>query len=147
MDYEEYERLCEVRREENESYLNIFEESLMEAGLSDKTINSHLRNVHFYINEYLLREDAEPMMEGCYKVSDFLGYFFIRKCMWSTPVSIKSNAVSLKKFYKCMKDHGHIDAIDYETLTTTIRDEMEIWLEDCEAYNDPDAEDPFAPFW
>ena len=146
MDYEEYERLCEVRREENEEYLRMFEKSLTEAGLSEKTIGKHLRNVYFYLDEYLLREEPVPMIEGCYRVGDFLGYFFIRKCMWSTPTSIKANVASFKKFYSCMRVEGKIEATDYEVLTETINAEIEFWLEDCATYNDPDSDNPFSPF-
>lgn len=146
MDYEEYERLCEVRRKENEAYLETFTRTLEEAGLSEKTINRHYDNVDFYLNEYLLREDADTMVQGCYRIDDFLGYFFIRKCMWSTPSTIKSTAASLKKFYKSMKDHGHISAADYEEVTDTIKDGMEFWLDDCATFNDPSAANPFAFF-
>jgi len=38
VDYEEYERLCELQREANEKYLGIFENDLKEAGLKPKTI-------------------------------------------------------------------------------------------------------------
>ena len=62
--YEEYERACEERRAENEGYLNEFEEWLIAAGLSDKTIQRHLSNVDFFINTYLLREDAYGIEEG-----------------------------------------------------------------------------------
>lgn len=146
MDYEEYERLCTLRREENERHLIVFEEALKESGLSDKTINKHLRNVSFYLNEYLLREDPAPMVEGCYRISDFLGNFFIRKCMWSTPSTIKSTAASIKKFYCCMKDNGGIETGDCEVLLAIIREEMEFWLDDCEAFNDPYSDNPFSPF-
>lgn len=146
MDYEEYERLCEVRRNENEDHCRVFEDALTEVGLSEKTIDKHLRNVYFYLDVYLLREEPAPMVEGCYRVSGFLGDFFIRKCMWSSPTSIKSNVASFKKFYDCMRDKGRIEASDYEALIETINEEMEFWLEDCAVYNDPDADNPFSPF-
>ncbi len=38
------------------------------------------------------------------RINDFLGEFFIRKCMWSTPGTIKRTAASIKKFYKFMPD-------------------------------------------
>lgn len=40
------------------------------------------------------------MENGCKDeyLSDFFGYFFIRKCMWSTPDTVKSTIASLKKF-------------------------------------------------
>ena len=97
---EEYEEKCKIIKNENESLLEMLEEDL--EGLNPKTINRHLSNVDFYINTYLLREDAYDFTHGIWNVDDYLGYFFIRKCMWSTPGNIKSTAASIKKFYQCM---------------------------------------------
>jgi hypothetical protein len=103
MIYEEYEMQCKQQREKNHSYLGIFEKDLMESGLTHKTISKHVSNVDYYINKYLLREDTFEMQEGCgSKIDMFLGYFFIHKCMWSTPGTIKTTAASIKKFYKCI---------------------------------------------
>lgn len=95
MDYEEYEKQCKEIRAENDNLLKIFEEDLKSKGLSEQTIGRHISNVDFYINEYLLREDARTMEEGVAAIDTFLGYFFIRKCMWSTPGTIKSTAATL----------------------------------------------------
>ena len=141
VEYEEYERACEKRRAENDAYLDEFEMWLDEAGLSDKTITRHIRNVGFFLNTYLLREDAYGMEEGCGRMDEFLGYFFIRKCMWSTPATIKQNAVSFKKFYKCMLEKGHIARQSYDVLLADIKTGMPMWLEDCEDYNNPSADD------
>ncbi len=111
-----------------------------------KTINRHLTNVDFYINTYLLREDAYDFTHGIWDIDDYLGYFFIRKCMWSTPGNIKSTAASIKKFYQCMLKQEMIQKADYEYLCETIKDNMWKWQSDCEMYNDPDAESPFMPF-
>ena len=99
-DYEEYERECDKIRQTNEELLALFEEELQDSGLSAKTVRRHLSNAEFYINEYLLREEPRPMEDGITELDMFLGFFFIRKCMWSTPGTIKSTAASLKKAYK-----------------------------------------------
>lgn len=78
-DYEEYEEKCKKIREENGRLLECFEESLQ--NLKSQTIKKHLGNVDFYINEYLLYEDALSFEEGVWKIDDFLGYFFVKKCM------------------------------------------------------------------
>lgn len=137
-EYEVYERQCEKLRKENEAYLDMFGMRLAEAGLSDKTIGRHRSNMDFYLNVYLLTHDAHPMEEGCNsdKVSDFLGYFFIKKCLWSTPASIKGYAASLKKFYKIMLAEGKVDAATYEDLLDTIKMDLEEWMDECAEYND-----------
>ncbi|MCC6124227.1 MAG: hypothetical protein IT426_04650 [Pirellulales bacterium] len=52
----------------------------------------------FYINTYLLYEDAIPANEGAGHISMFFGDGFPRKAMWAGRSSIKANAASLKKF-------------------------------------------------
>lgn len=144
IDFEEYEEKCKLIKQENESLLEMFEKDL--EGLNQKTINRHLTNVDFYINTYLLREDAYDFTHGIWDIDDYLGCFFIRKCMWSTPGNIKSTAASIKKFYQCMLKQEMIQKADYEYLCETIKDNMWKWQSDCEMYNDPDAESPFMPF-
>lgn len=134
-DYQAYEAECNRIRKENEEYLRIFEEDLEAKGLKPKTISNHISNVAFYINEYLLREEPREMEDGCYATSMFFSWFFIRKCMWSTPATIKSTAASFKKFYKSMLEHGKIDKSSYEDLLETIKEEMNDWCDECESYN------------
>lgn len=134
MDWEEYEKKCNAIREENKRYLELFAEDLK--GLSPKTARTHMSNVEFYINEYLLREGALGMEAGVECIDSFLGNFFIRKCLWSTPAAIRSTAASIKKFYKCMLTHGFIEKDAYEELCFVIREEMDVWLEECRGYNE-----------
>lgn len=90
---------------QHEELLNIFKEDL--SNLSDKTIKKHIQNVDF----------------------------FIRKCMWSSPNSIKETAASFKKFYKSMMNHDKFKKDDYECLCDTIKDEMKSWQESCDYYD------------
>lgn len=136
MNYDEYEKLCEQQRDANAKYIDIFEKDLKEAGLKPKTINNHLSNIDLYINEYLLRIEPLEMSKGCgYEIDGFIGNFFIRKCVWSTPATVKSTAASIKKFYKSMLEHGHVDKDSYQKLTGEIKDSMEMWQTECEEYN------------
>ena len=146
LNFREYEKECKKIRSDNEEYLGIFQSELINKDLSERTIRSHLNNVDFYINTFLLREESIPMNQGCWYVDMFLGDFFIRKCMWSTPSSIKSTASSLKKFYKCMLEHNKVEKEDYTVFTEIIKDNMEEWLDDCRQYNDPNQDNPFYPF-
>lgn len=104
-----------------------------------KTICRHCNNVEFYLNTFSLREDANDYNFGCtsYALNDFFGYFFIRKCMWSTPNTIKSTAASFKKFYAFMLSKKYITKEQYEELTSTIKDNMFFWQEECEDFNNP----------
>ncbi len=143
----DYEKLTAEILAENEGYLAEFLEDLDSSGLKEVTIRRHYQNASFYLNTYL-QNNLLRMAEGLdySTISDFLGNFFIRKCMWSTPASIKTTAASLKKFYKSMLDKGHIDEDAYNDFLDTISFSMEDWQADCEIYNDPDAPNPFAFF-
>lgn len=144
-EYDEYEAKCKEIRTKNEKYLDEFREDLEKAGLKEKTIEKHCQNVDFYINSFLLREEPLEMVHGTesWYLNEFLGYYFIRKCLWSTPAEIKSNIASFKKFYKIMLQRGYIDESNYRELLETIKINKDEWLSDCEAYNDPDVPDPF----
>ena len=134
-DYDEFEKECKKIKKENEEYLKLFEEELTAAGLSSKTIRNHIFNVDFFINDYMLREEPQTidLVPAC--LDTFLGYYFIHKCMWSTPQTIKSTAASIKKFYKCMLNHGKIEKDDYDFLCSEIKDNMEDWQDECAVYN------------
>lgn len=143
---EEYEEEFDEIREKNKVYLDLFEKDLINAGLKENTIYKHLSNVNFYINDYLLREDALEIDSGAFNIDGFLGDYFIRKCMWSTPSTIKSTAASIKKFYKSMLEHGHVCEADYDFLAYTIKDNIYDWMDLCEIYNDPTQTNPFFYF-
>lgn len=100
MDYDQYLEECKKIKERNYLLLDLFKDDLIQSGLKDKTISRHLSNVEFYINEFLLYRDAYPMEEGLNMLDDYLGDFYIRKCLWSTPGNIKSTAASIKKFFE-----------------------------------------------
>ena len=140
-DYEKYEKECKKIRIANELLLNEFEVWLKSTGLSEKTINNHLSNIDFFVNEYLLYEDATEAKDGSYSIGMFLGYWFIRKAMWASQSSIKSNATSLKKFYTFMHEKSLIDKEDLTILKQTIKEEMPEWLATLRRFDDLSIED------
>ena len=140
-DYEKYEDDCKTIREANKLLLSDFEAWLKSSGLSKKTIDKHLSNIDFYVNEYLLYEDATKAKDGVDAVGMFLGYWFIKKAMWASQSSIKGNATSLKKFYAFMYEKGLIDKDDLADLKETIKEGMPEWLATLERYDDPSVED------
>ena len=147
MNYDDYSKACDKIRAKNSEYLNLFEQALVDDGLKDSTIKRHLSTIDFYINDFLLYEEPLTMDYGIGKIDSFLGDFFIRKCMWSTPGNIKSTAASIKRFYKCMMDCGIVKKSNYEFLCSEIKDGMETWQADCAIYNDPEQPNPFTFFF
>jgi len=109
--------------------------------LKDKTIQRHIDNIDFYINEFLLYEDAVEAKKGAGEVGMFLGYWFIRKAAWASAASIKSNAASLKKFYTFLNEIGRTKKDDLEYLKEKIKEEMPEWLATLKRYDDPSITD------
>ncbi|MDD2466053.1 MAG: hypothetical protein PHI97_18805 [Desulfobulbus sp.] len=139
--YEIYENDCKKIREVNTQLLNAFALFLKDSGASEKTINNHVSNIDFYINEYLLYEDAIEAKDGANAVGMFLGYWFIKKAMWASRSSIKSYATSLKKFYTFLHKNGMIEKDDLDALKETIKQDMPEWLATLDRYDDPSIDE------
>ncbi|MFQ5329719.1 MAG: recombinase [Thermodesulfobacteriota bacterium] len=139
--YEKYEEDCKKLRSANERLLKEFDAWLKSSGLSENTISNHCANIDFYINEYLLYEDATEAKDGVDAVGMFLGYWFIKKSLWASKSSIKGNATSFKKFYTFMCDEGLIDKEELTYLKQMIKEDMPEWLSALERYDDLSVED------
>ena len=68
-------------------------------------------------------------------------FWFIRKAMWASQISIKGNATSLKKFYTFMHEKGLVDKEDLIDLKQTIKEEMPEWLATLRRFDDQSIED------
>ena len=141
MDYEDYEKECKRIREENKELISGFRNWLSGKGLSPKTVDKHTSNVDFYINVFLLYEDAIEAKDGIWKIDMFLGYWFIKKAMWANKRTIKENATSLKKFYQYLYEAGKVSKEDVSVLKETIKEDMPEWLATMDRYDDPNIED------
>ncbi len=139
--YEQYEAECKRIRISNGALLDDFENWLRKSNLADKTISKHIDNIDFYVNAYLLYEDAVEPQDGIHSVSMFLGYWFIKKAMWANESSIRSNAASLKKFYAFLHERGLVTKDDLDSLKETIKEEMPDWLATVARYDDPSITD------
>ena len=139
-DYTEYEKECKRIRKENEKLLQNFSNWLSEKNLSKSTIKKHYNNVDFYVNEYLLYEDATEAKEGVHSIGMFLGYWFIRKAMWASESSIKGNAASLKKFYQFLHEKEKVDKESFNDMKERIKEEMPDWLATVRRYDNPNIE-------
>ena len=127
----EYEKKCEQYKKDNEQYLEWFRQDLEESGLKPKTIRNHIENMDLYLNDYLQYEDAYSMEEGINEVFGFLGYWFIHKCLWSSPDSLRKCSASLKKFYKSMLARGKVSQDDYDYMVFIIKENLEDWMDKC----------------
>ena len=128
-------------RGNNEKLLDEFEKWLSDKKLSPKTIAKHRNNVDFYINEFLLYEEAIDAKDGAHKIDFFLGFWFIKKAMWASKSSINSNATSIKKFFEFMLEKGDINEEAYIDLKEEIQNNKQEWLDTMDRYDDPEIED------
>ena len=116
-------------RKANEELLDLFATDIDH--LKPKTKKTHLENIDFYINSFLLHYEPLDFTQGIPKIETFMEDFFIHKCMWSSPSAMRSMAASIKKFYHSMMIHGRIESSDYDWLCDTIKLNMEFWLMGC----------------
>ena len=88
-----------------------------------------------YINEYLNYYDVIKVEDGIEEVDDFLEGWFIEKCLFAIKTSLKETAASLKKFYQYMSEYNYVKKEDYKQLCSIIKDNMDIYLEQLEAFD------------
>lgn len=114
IDFEKFEKQCDEIREINAKYIEEFVDELSKKGFVDKTIKRHYENVDFYLNTYLLREDALTMENGCKDeyLSDFFGYFSYVSVCGVHRIQLSQQWLVLKSFIdSCM------NRIDYQKKT------------------------------
>ncbi|MDY6847194.1 MAG: recombinase [Chloroflexota bacterium] len=142
VNYEEYEQEYLKILADNEILLKDFESWLIDSGLAPKTIKQHCSSINFYINQYLLDTDPVSTEEGMDSgyISMFLGYWFIRKTMFASESYIKRYATSLKKFSKFLYEQNKMTKENYDSILTTIREEMPKWQATLKRYDDPSIE-------
>jgi len=144
VDYAALEAACKKIQAENERLRGRFRDWLRSKGLSQRTIDRHDANVRVYTDDYLLYEDALEASQGASpaKLSMFFDYWFIRKCLWSSPSSMRNMAASLKKFYAFMAEAGDMTPKDMKELKSAIKYGLPDWLEALRRYCDED-DDPW----
>ncbi len=139
-EYEKYEADCKKRKEENHTFLIGLTRYLENKNLSKKTINKHVSNIDFYINEFLLYESPEKASEGVNCLNYYFGYWFIRKAMWASPTSIKESITSLKHFYTYMNIIGQVTKEELLDMKEDIKESKSEWIETVVKYDDPNVD-------
>ncbi len=135
-EYELFEAKCKKLREENNKLLTQFDNYLSSRKLSAKTINKHVSNIEFYINDFLLYEEPQNPKEGVSQLNYFLGDWFIRKAMWASVTSIKEYIASLKHFYSFMHKKDKISLNELVEMKEEIKESKSEWLEAIRKYDD-----------
>jgi hypothetical protein len=134
-DHQKYEADYERIKQENAVFLKEFTIWLQAKGLSKSTVRRHVFNIDFYINGFLIYEQAIEAKDGASSVGMFLGYWFIKKALWSSVNQIQANAISLKKFYTFMYEKTCIDKEQLDRLNDGIKKEIPTWIANMERYD------------
>lgn len=134
-EFEKWEREVEEMIKRNNVLLKQFKSHLKNKSLTTKTINKHIYNVEFFINDFLLRHDVLPPEEGIENIDSFLGDYFIRKTTWASKATINENVSSFKKFYAFLAELGKISKEEEQELKYMIKEEKSYWIEGVEQYN------------
>lgn len=118
----------------NEAFMGEFREYI--GNLSLKTINTHSMNIDLFLNNYLYQYEEMQMEDGKEYISGFMFEFFIPKCMWSSVATVKSTAASIKKFYKCMEEKGHVSQGYSKEVNRIVREGLDDWCEDSRRFDE-----------
>ena len=103
-----------------------------------KKMKTQIMNTYFSFKKILKMQLKTSTIIYLMQICSLVTFQVIRKCMWSTPSTVKTTATSLKKFYKSMAEHGKIEKKDYDYVCHDIKESMAYWQECCAEYNNPD---------
>ena len=132
--YKDWEKSIENSKNFNNGLLQDFEKWLKDKNLKPKTISSHVGNIDFYINNFLLRYDIIPAEKGALEIGSFLGDYFIRKTSWASKYTIQENIASFKKFYTYLNENKKVSDDELKEMKELIKDEKQYWIENVDDY-------------
>lgn len=124
-----YEQVRAEIQENNKLLLAEFQNYLTKVqGLSKKVITKHVNNAEFFIDEFLTYYTILTPLKASNYVMEYLSDWFPRKAAYSV-TELKSNATSIKKFFKFMEIAGEISQSNVEIARQGIKEGMELGIE------------------
>lgn len=131
----EFQQAIKDNESKNFGHIKEFEAWLKDSGLAPKTVDKHCGNVEFFLNWYLMREDIILMEDGMDTVEHFISTYLARE-EYESLSSIKGYLTSVKKFYQCMAERGHVEQQRYAELLDEIKQNKKYWYEESQGYLD-----------
>lgn len=119
----------------NQRYIDKFSDYLKENKLKEKTINKHIDNIVFFLNNYLTREYVYSLFNSADSLNDFFSYFFIHKCTFANVNSMKEFVATFRYFYKYLYENKYINKETYDYTEFLFKEEKENWLEKMKEYD------------
>ncbi len=126
-DVKDYDKEFDKVRKRNREILEIFNKDL--SSLSEKTRKGHIDNASLFLEDFFYREGLENVVEAAAYVPLFFS-FFIDKCAWAAPSSVKTLARSMKKFYSSMEKNGLVGKKECDLVLETIKENLDEWVEE-----------------
>ena len=130
---EDFEITCGKIKKENDKLLVKFRSHLVEIGLVNKTIKSHIDNLDLFSDYLTYYEPYRGLSQSeSTDVHDFLDDWFIRKALWASPSAVKAYISTFKKFFKWLNMENLVPDEEYQDLLGLIKEEKEAWIEGAE---------------
>ncbi len=117
----------ELIRRENEEMIEGFQSHLQNKELTENSIEKHVYNITYFLNEYLLYRDKRPE-EAILEMNNFIGKWFIKKTPWVTASAITSMINSIKHFYRFLLLQERISQRDLNLLLQKFKRSQKDWI-------------------
>ena len=133
----DYDKQAAHIREQNKPILAAFQQWLEAAGLSAKTVKTHVDNVDFFTEYLVYYEPLRPLVTAdATDFYSFSAYWFPRKAMWASIATARSNLTSFVKFARFMRQTERWSAKRELAILDTLKANRDEILKIAETYYD-----------
>lgn len=126
--------LAQPGHAEETTHLKEFKRSLDNAGLSPRTVRAHVKNVGFFIDEYLTQRRLSPE-EGLDEVEHYLGDWLVNEDEYTSKTFLRDSAASLNKFYQYLASNGRVSHVRQREVQQSVRAHLSGWVAALEAHD------------
>lgn len=138
---EEYNEMRERLEKANEEIIGSFVNHAVETTKRGKhRMAKYASQLQFFSNEYLINYHEYDLLEGLECFPEFIGNWFIRKCMWSDEASLRENIEGFKAFLGYLEETKQVQKERLDELRQHIDDESHLYLLRVKYFNDPEID-------
>ena len=138
---EEYDKMRERLEKANEEIIGSFVNHAVETTKRGKhRMAKYASQLQFFSNEYLINYHEYDLLEGLECFPEFIGNWFIRKCMWSDEASLRENIEGFKAFLGYLEETKQVQKERLDELRQHIDDESHLYLLRVKYFNDPEID-------
>lgn len=138
---ESYEEMAERLTSANEEQLAYFTNDLiLEKKMGKRKAHEHAERLRLFANDYLVNYRQCGLLEGLENFPDFVGDWFIRKCMWSDENAVIENVESYRLLVQFLKETERIEEKRGEQLVRRVDGQLERWCRRARCYGSEDFE-------